>query len=212
MNVVKIEQIQNERDRQVKDFLMDHMPRKVDELLFDTNPVHKSKEFTFYQYELIKCFEKITKQITLTGFTLNRNQMELILIKCQHIETIGLWYCNIDSKNITFDAELQTGKQKDFITSMDTRKKMVSEPPTAIPYKVRKLSFYRTGNHDGSTWGEDISGLEFMIEAIRKCALKNSIKELEVDDCDVTRKQVQGLLDKNGLSTIKLWIWRIRGK
>ena len=72
MDSLKIIRMRESKDMEIRDFLIDHMPKKVGKFYMDINPKHKQKEFGYYQYELLKCFDKTTEEVHLYGFELSK--------------------------------------------------------------------------------------------------------------------------------------------
>ncbi len=54
MDYVKIYSMREPKDRGVRDFLIDHMPKRIEKFAMDIKPKHKEKDFSYYQYELLK--------------------------------------------------------------------------------------------------------------------------------------------------------------
>mmetsp|Transcript_4991 Transcript_4991/g.4236 ORF Transcript_4991/g.4236 Transcript_4991/m.4236 type:complete len:154 (+) Transcript_4991:240-701(+) len=148
MNVVKLARFNESNDMFIKDFLVEHMPKKVNKVFLDFKPKYKDKDFGYYQYQLLKCFEKIKKSVHLYGFEISKNQFELVIKRCKHLRDLHFNQCILQTEKNNLDSESETGKV----------------PP--IDYQINTLAFKNCTNPDGSDWGQNPSGFKSILEAI----------------------------------------------
>mmetsp|Transcript_13125 Transcript_13125/g.11603 ORF Transcript_13125/g.11603 Transcript_13125/m.11603 type:complete len:184 (-) Transcript_13125:545-1096(-) len=111
ISVIKICKIQNAKDMDVRDFLVDHMPKKCDKFHFDMKGKYKRKDFSYYQNELLNIFDSVQKSLHLNGFRLTKNQIELAFKKCSNLKSIHISNSVILSQNVNFDSESEDGKE-----------------------------------------------------------------------------------------------------
>lgn len=199
MHVVKIMKMKESKDMTVKDFLIDHMPKKVAKFYFDSYAKILDKELDYYQFELFKCLPKITKSFHLIGFKVKKNQFELIVKRSLHISSVWFSNCMLETnKDILFDLPdanfLSTGREenkkedqrmeKKFTRPIDRQKSFIQkrEEEKAINYQTSKFMFKSCSDYEGDDWGESPRQVEFILEAISLCRLKDSLKEIKIED------------------------------
>ena len=71
--------------------------------------------------------------------------------------------------------------------------------------KVELLSFYFSGGSSYSNWKAHPMRFENLVAGIAKSqGLINSLKTLDIGDCEITRKKAQEVLNKYNLNSVKL--------
>ena len=71
--------------------------------------------------------------------------------------------------------------------------------------KLERLSFQYSGGSDYSNWKANPMRFENLVASIDQSqGLKNSLKELNIRDCEITKEKAQEVLNKYNLKTVTL--------
>ncbi|CAI2374364.1 unnamed protein product [Moneuplotes crassus] len=182
MDIVKIISVREPKDMVVRDFLIDHMPKRVGELHFDLKPKHKSKDFRYYQFELLKCFDKTLNSVYLNGLKINKGQLELTFKRCYKVGTLSFSHCILSDMPLMLE-----GRDS---TASDNQKEK------NIDYKISELEFHNCKNQDELDWDSNDQGFICIIEGILACQLKNSLEYIVVRGCGLSEKRTQNILNE----------------
>jgi CRISPR/Cas system type I-B associated protein Csh2 (Cas7 group RAMP superfamily) len=71
------------------------------------------------------------------------------------------------------------------------------------PSKLKSLSLNQSGEKYDNNWKEHPERLEGLLAAMAKTQIKHSLKEIDVDDCGVSKEQVREMVDRHGFTNVK---------
>ncbi|CAI2374816.1 unnamed protein product [Moneuplotes crassus] len=183
MDCIKIISMRDPKDIIVKDFLIDHMPKNIKELHFDISPRYVCKDFGFYQFELLKCFDRVQKAVYLNGLKLGKGQLELTFKRCFKIETLSFSQCILPNDPLVLEG-------RDVINS-GNREEIYME------YKIKFLEFLHCKDKDEQNWKTNDKGFVNLVKGIMTCQLQNSLEQIIVKDCGISEQKANDILSQN---------------
>ncbi|CAI2369977.1 unnamed protein product [Moneuplotes crassus] len=188
LDVLKITSMRKPKDHRVNIFLKDHFPCKVGSFFFDEIPLFLNKDFADYQGWTLECLGRVTCSVMLCGFRITANQFQIIIQRSKEIPSVTFSECKLATENLSFDP----------INSDE------SVDNTDIKFNCKQLGFIQCGSYyNDLKWKESGKEIKSILTAIKTCTLKNSLTELTIKDCGVSKQTIVRLMPED-LHRIKL--------
>ena len=167
-------------DSELNSFLLNWTPNQFE--LFAMNIISiklKGIKADFYLEALCKVLKAVTKEIYIRCMDFSPSDFEQIVKASFNSERLIFRYCDIHCSTVlNFD--------------------------TASKYNIKFLSFdyWGDGSLRKSDFKSDSSAFEYIIDAISKSGLKESLQILDIRGCNLDKIEVQKLLSKHGIDNI----------
>ncbi|CAI2369733.1 unnamed protein product [Moneuplotes crassus] len=188
LDVLKITSMRKPKDHRVNMFLKDHFPCKVGSFYFDESPLFLNKDFADYQGWTLECLGRVTGSVMLCGFRITANQFQIIIQRSKEIPSVTFSECKLATENLSFDP----------INSDE------SVDNTDIKFNCKQLGFIQCESYyNDLKWKESGTEIKSILTAIKTCTLKNSLTEITIKDCGVSKQTIVRLMPED-LHRIKL--------
>ena len=115
----------------------------------------------------------------MDGFVIQKEEFEEIVKKSKHLKTLFLSRCTMD-----FDDKLDFGED--------------------LEYRLKNIDFFLTGNSSYSNWSDNFPRFERIIDAISRCSLKKSLKQIGLSNCHTKVNTPIDFREQYGITKIRI--------
>jgi hypothetical protein len=173
---VRIQYMNNDSDASVRDFLDSCLPDSLQSLTINYYTSTRIKA-SFYLPSIQTAFKKTTKENYICYFDCSKEEFEEI-VKASH----------------NTDRLVMNGLK------MDSEQEFDFGGPD---YKTSFLSLMYCGHSSyGNSWGSHEHRFENIVKGIKNCGLKDSLKTIDVYECEIGKAKASEILSKHGLGAI----------
>lgn len=137
-------------------------------------------DLEYYFPHIVKSSVRVKKSLLLGYFNISTEQLNHLVPACSHLE-----FLSFNCWNLTLTENL------DFLQMKSS--------------KIRVLALTGWGK-DFSGGSVDEQGLEWLIKAISGSPMKDSLRQLSLTWWGVSKETVEGLLEKEGIEGVEIWV------
>lgn len=132
----------------------------------------KGSEYINY---LLPVLPKVSREVYINMMDLDIKSFESFIKSSCNTERVILSYCRL-SLDESYDFKLSIGA-----------------------YSTSYLSFYHCGKASKEPWYKNPEKFENIVDAISKCSLKNSLKQINIKDCHLKKRFVMEMFMERGM-------------
>jgi hypothetical protein len=165
----------NDSDASVRDFLDSCLPDSLQSLTINYGTRTRIKA-SFYLPSIQTSFKKTTKENYIRWFVCSKEEFEEIVKASHNTDRLVMWALKVDSEQ-----EFDFG---------------------GPDYKTSFLSLKYCGNSNNNSWGSHEHRFENIVKGIKNCGLKDSLKTIDVYECEIGKAKASEILSKHGLGAI----------
>ena len=170
--------MQEEGDRNVRDFLLNVAPLTLEGFLF-YGDIDNKLNASFYLEGLHSVFKSTTREVKFNNCIFSCSELQSIFIAAKHIKTLWFNSCKLDVTD-EFDIKEDT-------------------------FNIEELQLWDWIYNSG--WSNNIDGLEILVKAVANSSLKHSLKiiwiwDIEMDIENKYKDRVKEIFEIHGLQDV----------
>ena len=167
-----------------------------------------------YLDNIAEVIPKVKETLLLGYFAINSRQFSTIIKAACGVNLLSFNCCQLNFKNdslnetsTTIDSHKETPStpsQKSSETTSTSEDTMVKLDLGDKEYQIQALAFNGWGK--GFNGGAlDVEGMKHILKEIGRSTMKDSLKQLCITWCDLSKETVGEILIENGLDNVKIW-------